>query len=206
MKHLMFILTLLAGGVYAGAQPVAGKFFVGGSFNLWASTDKSEFGGTTVIDEKHFSFDLSPRVGYFLSDRLAAGIGLGFSNSVTQFPDDDPDKRTRSRFYFEPFLRYYLISGKAGIFAEASVGTYVGKDKIFYDTTTDEWNNFGIFAGVSPGVYYFISEKLAVEAWIGWIGIETDVNKYDDDDKDVYTEFRMSLYPSNISLGLKFIL
>jgi hypothetical protein len=206
MKHFIFILTLLAGGLYAGAQPVAGKFFVGGSFNLAASTDKSKIGGTTVVDDKIFRFDLSPRLGYFISDRLAAGIGLGFSSSVTQFPDDNPDKRTSASFYFEPFVRYYLIAGKAGLFAEASVSTYVGKDKIFFDTTTDEWNSFGIFAGVSPGVYYFISEKLAIEAWIGWIGIETDVDKYSDDDKDISTEFQMSLYPSNISLGLKFIL
>ncbi|HJZ39701.1 MAG TPA: hypothetical protein VJ203_04995 [Bacteroidales bacterium] len=206
MKRIMFVIIMLAAGLYAGAQPVAGKFFVGGSLNIWASTDKSKVDGITFTDEKSFNFDFNPRLGYFVSDRIAAGIGLGFSNSVTKFPDDIPDKSTSSRFYFEPFLRYYLISGKAGIFAEASVGTYVGKNKLYYDTTTDEWNNLGIFAGVSPGVYYFITEKLALEAWIGWIGIETDVDKFSDDDKDIYTEFQMSLYPSNISLGLKFIL
>ena len=206
MKNYLMIITLLALGLSASAQPVAGKFFAGGSLSISASTDKSKIDGTTTTDNTNFQFGLNPLAGYFLSDRIAVGLGLGLNTSVTKYPDNIPDKSTTATFYIEPFGRYYLISGKAGLFAQASISMGVGNTKVHYENASVETNHLSLDAGVSPGLYYYLTERLALEATIGWIGFETQVDKYSNDNKDISSGFEMSLHPSYFTLGLTFIL
>jgi outer membrane protein len=200
MKRIYLSLIVVMVCFTMQAQPSAGQLFIGGTVSIYSTTEKFKDDGT-VTDERTYSyFDLLPMAGYFLSDRLAVGAQAGISSSVSKYPDNDPDKRSSAQFIFEPFARYYLISGTAGIFAEASLGFGVGKSKVFYEGSTVETNESSISAGIAPGVYYYILPKVALEAKFGWLGFNSQIEK-DGDQKYINSQFGLNLSPSGFSFG-----
>lgn len=205
MKKLFIIGMLAMAGFTLQAQPSAGQIFVGGNFGFYTSTSKQKTGSTTYEDYTLTNISIMPVAGYFLSDKMAVGVQVGITSDIEKHPDNTIDKRTSTQFHFEPFGRYYLISGTGGIFAEASFGIGVGKAKAFSDVTTTETNLFSLDIGISPGIYYYIIPKLALEAKFGWFGFSSEVEK-DGDYKDTENTFGLSLYPSNISLGFTYTL
>jgi len=205
MKRILIALSIVMAFFKVQAQPAAGQLFAGGDLGVNHSSFKFKSGGTTSVNQTVTSLSILPMAGYFLSDNLAVGALIGITSSIRKFPDDDPEKSTSFQFHFRPFGRYYLISGTGGIFAEASVGIGTGKSKVFFDAGTQESNLTSFDVGISPGVYYFITPKLAFEAGFGWFGFFTEVEK-DGDQKDISNDFGFNLYTSGISLGFIYVL
>lgn len=206
MKQIPFIVIVWLACMPVMAQPAGGKFFVGGHFSLYGTVDKSKNGSTTEKDGSTTYFTIMPVAGYFLNDRIAVGAGLGFDTQIDKDPQSTIEKSTTSKMVFNPFGRYYLVSGTGGIFAEASMGFSVGTNKTFSNDVTDTENVFGFSALLSPGVYYYITPKLALEAKFGWFGFMSNVTKYDSDQKDIQNSFGIDLSPDSFIFGLTFTL
>jgi len=202
----MVIFAGLLAGWSLMAQPAGGQFFVGGNFNLYTTTDKSKAGGTTENNGTETFITILPMAGYFLSDRIAVGARAGLDAYIQKYPGEDPDKYSSVIFVINPFARYYLISGTGGLFAEAFLNAGFGTDKTFYEATTVSANTLNFSIGVAPGVYYYVTKKLALESKFGWFGFETDVNKQDNDTKDIQSTFGLMLSPDFIIFGLTFTL
>ncbi len=206
MKKVTFIAIVCLVSLPLMAQPAGGKFFIGGHFSLYGTVDKTKNGSTTEKDGSTTYFTLTPLLGYFLNDRIAVGAGIGFDTQIDKNPQSTNYKNTTSKMVFNPFGRYYLISGTGGIFAEASMGYSFGKNKNYTDAAVDEENVFGFSALISPGVYYYITPRLALEAKFGWFGFMSEVTNPGNDQKDIHNTFGLDLSPDSFIFGLTFTL
>ncbi len=202
----MVLLLALASAGYLQAQPSAGNLFVGGSVGFSISIDKTKSGGTTHKDETTHNITLLPMAGYFLSDRIAMGARLGIDAEITKAPDNVLEKSTVTSFVINPFGRYYLISGTGGLFAEASVVVAPGSEKDHFEDETNTYNTMFFSVGLAPGVYYYISEKLALEAKFGWFGFETSADETGTNTKDINNFFGLDISPDQFSFGLTYTL
>jgi len=206
MKKFIVLLMALTAAGYLQAQPSAGNLFVGGSVGFSTSIDKTKSGGTTHKDATTLNITVLPMAGYFLSDRIAVGARLGVDAEITKRPDNVLEKSTNTSFVINPFGRYYLISDKGGLFAEASVMVAPGSTKNHFENTTTKSNTMFFSVGVAPGVYYYITEKLALEAKFGWLGFETNVSESGNDVKDINNFFGLDISPDQFSFGLTYTL
>lgn len=205
MKHTFALVTAVMTCVALQAQPDARQLFIGGNIGIYGDSEKFKDGGNIANEQSNTSMDLLPKAGYFFSDRLAAGIQTGISSSVSKFPEDDPDKRSSFIFILAPFGRYYLISKTGGLFAEASLEFGMGKRKTYNEAGTVETNLSTISAGVSPGVYYYITPKISLEAKFGWMGFSSETEK-DGDQKFIQNAGGLSIYATGFLFGVMFVL
>ncbi|HUW06140.1 MAG TPA: outer membrane beta-barrel protein [Williamwhitmania sp.] len=189
MKRILFaLLVLLTCSVGAQAQ-----YFVGGQFGFNTTGGSQKSGGVTVDKPKNTSFNFSPSIGKFISDKLAVGVSLNFtaqSLKTTVGGNTYTDKTTG--FGIAPFARYYFLQmNKFGIFAQGQIGfSYsdskqpsVGPDEEIKTTT------FGFI--ILPVVYYNVSEKLSLEASISLFnfGFNTSTQKDQNNNKDITNSF-----------------
>jgi hypothetical protein len=206
MKKITFIVIVGLVCMPLMAQPTGGKFFVGGHFSLYSTVNKSKNGSTTEKGVSDTYFTLMPVGGYFLNDKIAVGAGIGFDTQIEKDPGSTIEKYTTSKVVFNPFGRYYLISGTGGIFIEASMGYSFGTHKTFTADVIDTEHEFGFSVLLSPGVYYYITPRLALEAKFGWVGFISDVTNTGNDQKDIHNSFGMDLSPDSFIFGLTFTL
>jgi opacity protein-like surface antigen len=135
--------------VGALAQVQKGNAMVGGSAGFQNGDN-----ATTV--------SLSPKIGYFVIDRLAIGASL-----AVEFDKVGSDKSTS--FGLGPFARYYITDGTPlKVFGEAAFGFSRTKFSGFDDTFKS--NNFGLGIGAS----YFLSDDVAVDAVFGYNSFQVE--------------------------------
>ncbi len=206
MKQITFIAIVWLVCMPIMAQPTGGKFFIGGHFSLYGTVDKSKNGSTTEKNGSTTYFTLMPLGGYFINDRIAVGAGIGWDTQIDKDPQSTIEKSTTSKMVFTPFGRYYLISGRGGIFAEASMSYSFGKNKTYTNDVIDTENVFGFSALLSPGVYYYVTPKLALEAKFGWFGFMSNVTKPGNDQKEIQNSFGIDFSPDSFTFGLTFTL
>lgn len=110
---------------------------------------QSNVGGNTFN-----ALSLSPRAGYFVTDRLALGVGGGLYAGRTDFV-------TYSGVSVSPFARYYfpLKKTKLSFLLETGGSFSTGR---FDAQTTNTWR---IQAG--GGINYFLTPEFALEAMLG---------------------------------------
>ena len=206
MKQITFIAIAWLVCLPLMAQPTGGKFFIGGHFSLYSTINKSKNGNTTEKGLSDNYFTIMPVGGYFLNNKIAVGVGIGYDTQIEKDPGSTLEKYTNSKFEINPFGRYYLISGTGGIFIEASMGYSFGTSKSYITNVTDTRHDFGFSALLSPGVYYYITPRLALEAKFGWVGFMSDISKTGNDQKNIRNSFGADLSPDSFAFGLTFTL
>ena len=131
--------------------------------NVGFSSTKETDAATPAVESKTTGFNISPKVGYFLSDDLAVGIKLGFGLSKTETGSTiDSDV---SAVGAGVFARYYFLElGKRfKTYTEFGLGFGTTKEKEpFLGTETMTTNDNAISAGLDIGANYFITENIAV--------------------------------------------
>lgn len=157
MKRFTFLLMAgcLCFSLPAFAQPVKGSMLISGGagFNSYKYGDYS----SSIIF-------LSPSVGYFVTDRLAAGAAL----DLTFYGGDDDG----SYISIGPFARYYFNGeGPARFFGQAGFQFA----NIDFGDNSDSFTNLGFHVGA--GVNYFLNEFVALE---GMLRFSSDKDKDDD--------------------------
>lgn len=161
MKKMILLIAVLLGAVTAQSQITKDNLLIGGSLtNL-----KLDF-------DKQTSFELTPKVAWFVKDGLAVGGYAHFGLEHTHGADGSLYK-----YGAGPFARYYGVSdklpvfGKAKFFLEANVG-FEGTDNTVISKNTN-----GLGFGVGPGVSYFITPTVGLEALLkynGTVGFGSD--------------------------------
>ena len=153
MKKI-FILAALSGLISSAslnAQTKKDWYIIGGKIsNVGLDFQKGNTG---------FSFDLSPRVAWFLKDDFALGaealFGLKTGNGFTTVS-----------YGVGPLARYYLKEKalnnvkKTRWFVEANVGIYGSNTKV---TGSPSINTNGLGIGLGPGLAYFLNENIALK-------------------------------------------
>ena len=168
--------SLLAGAIalfgLANAQMTKGDWVVSGNtgagFNSMTTTYKAE--GQSEDGPKVSTFSVTPSVGYFVMDKLAVGIDLGYTTSTTKY---DGLKATVSSFAVMPTATYYFVNGSkivpylgAGI-GYASVKNSGSVDFMDFSgedsTTTD-----GLAWKVRGGVTYMATQSLGINLGVAF--------------------------------------
>jgi hypothetical protein len=172
MKKLFIALAFLSAGSLVQAQISKGTLFFGGDFGILTTTD--EFTGG---EDKTTDISFGPKVGYFVADDLAAGIGLGITSS--KYEPDGGGEITESTFDILLFLKkFWMSSDEFGVTGALNVG--IGSGKI--DDGTNEVEMSSMDINVSGGVIWFPIPVLGLTAEVGMLGMSTSEMK-DTDDK-----------------------
>lgn len=145
MKKVLFaaLMTIAVQGVFA--QVNKGQWLVGG--NVGFSTEKQ--GDADANKETTFNFN--PNAGYFVIDKLAAGLRVNFYSNKAK--DDD---KAYSNLLIGPFARYYFLPAtqNVNIFADAGYA--------FGSAGTDDKNSQSAFS-IAAGPAVFLSPNTALE-------------------------------------------
>src|ERR1700750_1300278 len=97
------ICSLLFVSTISHAQISKGNWLIGGSVSF--SSQHVYYSGGP--DYSTTNFTVNPNIGYFIMDKLAAGLDVSYvSNTTKAFGTS----ATSSIFGIGPFIRYYLLS------------------------------------------------------------------------------------------------
>jgi hypothetical protein len=163
MKKLHILtLALLVLSTVSMAQTQRGNIMVGA--NLLNVT------GTFQDGSNSFDLGISPKIGWFIKDGLAIGadVSLGYAHAKV-----DDTKTNSVNYGVGAFGRYFIddksveFSKRAKFFLEANVG-FVGtnaKTKVD-DVETNSVSTNGLGVGFGPGVAYFITPNVGLEALV----------------------------------------
>lgn len=198
-----FILTglMALSGIFVTAQPAAKSLIIGGDITV--STEQQK-----IVDRdqklQYTRFRIMPKVGYFLSDHMAIGVQAGVS-CLGRKLDREGDNAIshENTLLFSPFLRYYLTSGKFGIFTEGSFDLGYGFLKQTEHDVTEKGNSTQISLGVLPGIYYEIHPKMTLEFSAGWLGYSYTKIKIEGV-KETSSQLGFNFKTTGLSLGVTF--
>lgn len=186
---LLFI-SLIFVGRQVSAQ-VGQGLFAGGSLGITSSSGTtsttSTTGGTSTTTEsdkpKNSSFSIMPRVGYFFTDNIGAGLMIGYTNRKTQSISTSGNTTTTTTttsgiFNVGLFGRFakQLGEGDFYIYGDLGFGISSGNSEVETEvktstttttTTADgpKTSTFGI--NITPGILYFPTKKIGLEASLG---------------------------------------
>ncbi|WP_316823500.1 outer membrane beta-barrel protein [Pedobacter gandavensis] len=177
MKKLLLSLVAVSAFAFAAqAQTEKGKIIVGG--NVAFDTHKSDASGA----KSNSSFQIVPSVGYFVSDNIAVGTGIGYGYSKMN-GIAGPNNNTivngikNTSFVVNPFGRYYAnLSESFKFFGQLSVPMAFGTDK-----AVDAEGNTGAKTGktteigvaLSPGFAFYPTKKIGIEFALNGLNYNT---------------------------------
>jgi hypothetical protein len=180
-KLLLFTLSALILKM-SSAQITKHNWLVGGT-GLFSSTTSNSAAGN--IGQRQTQINLSPNIGYFLADKFAAGLKIGYSN--IRYKQLNTPNYNLSKFItcsVGPFLRYYflptdkqfnlLVDGSYQYGNERGGGvSSTGSEPVDFDLTKYQKHTFSIAAG--PVIYFNSSvglEFLAAYTTSKYVNIE----------------------------------
>lgn len=153
-KVLLSIVTVFTFGVLTAQEETnfgftKGDLFIEGNLGFYSSNDKN-------FDVKESEFNFNPKVGYFISEKLAIGAELMYGSEVVKLGGTKVDDF--NSFGAGIFGRYYILDlgQRFKTYAEAGLGFGSINDKI----DDIKGNGFGFGAGL--GIQYFVTEKIAI--------------------------------------------
>lgn len=104
-KILLLVLFCVAVSKDIKSQITKGNWMVGGLINYSRTNYNSENYGPTHI---FYNVQIKPNVGYFITDKLASGLKIGFSKTGDNVGGTS-GYLTYTDFNIGPFIRYYFL-------------------------------------------------------------------------------------------------
>jgi opacity protein-like surface antigen len=177
------------------------QVFVGGNLGFNASGGSQDDGIIKTDKNTSTYFSFSPKIGKFLSEKVAAGVMLNFAYGKTTIPGNSVTINTGLEVGITPFLRYYAVRiDKFSVFGQANVGisSHGTKNKVD-NVSTDGPNTTNFFFSLVPGLSYDISDKLSLETNINLLNLSFNesIVKFGTT-KDVNTTFSAGAGLNNI--------
>lgn len=179
MHHRLGLAALVAlifnTALVAQSVTGAGNFMMGGTLGFSTASSSVEINnsGQSVSNEgtRATQFNISPRIGYFVSDNFALGIGMDYTLNEIEEPVDlsDPDTEYESEYdsdlLFGPFTRYYFPVGvDKAFFLQANFGFGSSEDQIRVGEDPQTVSNDVLAASVGPGFTIYSTDAIGIEA------------------------------------------
>lgn len=200
-----FTIIIFLAPILLMAQPFQGQKFVGGALSFKMQSSNDNFKST--------SFSIDPVIGKMISDRFAVGMILGMEHSrsvrertITDFFTGDETIEnqiiTKTSLKMEPFVSWYFqVTGKWHLNLFAGLGAKATRFKIDHyrpgDASMSE--EYQVSLSILPSVYYFLSDKIALNASFG--GLE--YRRLFEEGQDSFNDLRLSL-SSNFAIGVRY--
>jgi outer membrane protein len=168
-KNIILISTLLFCSLMSSyAQVDKGKWFVSayGSLNFDIGKEKYEENGSSTSEYNYFEVDFNPMAGYFVIDKLAAG--LYFDSYLYNSQENGEDyKYTETQFIVGPFARYYILEyNHLFPYAQGSIGIGTYKEK--YSDESDTYKETFFDTRLGAGASYFFTNHVAIDLFAGY--------------------------------------
>ena len=195
-----------------------GTWMVGGSVS-YSEHDESNLNFLIIkdVEGKGYNFSVSPYLGYFFRDNIAAGFRFTYNRDYLDLGNMDINLGDITiafddLYYLEHkyeatgFLRTYIPIGRSkifGLFNEARITYGYGKGKnstgsgTTYDGTFQTVQNLQI--GFAPGLAAFITNWSAVEVSVGVMGFDF---KWIDQQSNQIEEGSMRTSSGNFKINL----
>jgi hypothetical protein len=155
MKKIVLLFFCFASIVKSYSQIIQGNWLVGGS---------GSFTAYKILDEKNNELQLSPNIGYFFVDKLAAGLKVSYTHVKGAGSTFSSKKRD---LFFGPFARYYFLNPDRpfNILLEGIYQYGLEKAK-GYGSTPNKYtlSNFSFYAG--PVIYF--NSSVGLEFLVGY--------------------------------------
>ena len=167
-----------------------GQWLTGGSVSYKeTSQDNLNFLVLKNVEGKGYTFKVSPYMGYFFRDNMAAGFRFAYNRTYMDLNNfelnlgEDFNISLKDLYYLEHkyevsgFLRTYMPIGNSKIFGlfnecRLTYGYSTGKNSTGsgadYDGTFERAHNLQI--GISPGLTAFVTDFAAVEVSLNVMG------------------------------------
>jgi hypothetical protein len=188
----MFILT----GVHSFAQLNKNRVMISGRGNIYMNKAEDRNISANILTERNFSGNIYLNAGYFLSNNFAVGGVFGFGKSSynrdsKSLTNDHYIEETTSKSYTTGiFARYnqMIRQSKFGLFCQLEntyswgknddiTSNYFSSGGIPY-ITRDLQKKFTFKIGLIPGLMYFVTNRLSIEASIGDLSYNSVVTEY----------------------------
>lgn len=149
------------------------QVFVGGNFSLNTSGGSTTNGAVKTDRPSSFNFDLMPKAGIFLSEKLAAGAALDLSFSMNKTPGTPEITSKSSTIGIIPFLRYYALKiDKFSVFGQGNVGLSFSNSSSNGDVVSTTGPKVTrIYVNLFPGLAYDLSDKLSLETTLNFLSL-----------------------------------
>jgi hypothetical protein len=156
------VLVFFLASFLGTAQITKGNFLVGGNGNFSYTKFKQKPNPNTGsivfnnINGEILGILLEPNIGYFIKDKFAVGLKIGFENN---FNSQSSFQINQTQFSLGPFLRYYFLNTDKpfNLFVEPSYYTYTYKP-------LGNANGFGL----KVGHVYFLNSSVGVESSLNY--------------------------------------
>ena len=129
-------------------------------------------------DGAGFNVGISPKLGFFLNENFLVGaaINLGFSKSSE---DDEGESIETFGYGLQGFVRYYITANDVGADGLSPRSIFFFENNLGMSglSINDGPSTIGFAFGFGPGLAYFITENVALEATLkynGLLGKRTD--------------------------------
>lgn len=218
-KHLFIALLLIS--IQSFAQYNKGQLMVNGNIYGYSNKNNGNYSNRTDKSKsQQLGGDLN--VGYFLSNHFAIGIEEQIDTYKNRSEGIDAVYRTintnTSKSYFTAvFIRYNqpVFKSKFGVFFKLANGyqiqkqnteTHAHSDAMGDISSKSEKKGGGYSCYLTPGLFYFINNRLSLEATLGNLSY-SKINSTDETDfKYKNSNLVANFSFSNISLGVTFYL
>jgi len=213
---LICISTFIFSSSYS--QTEKGKKLLGGSINFYGSSDKNSV-SPGEYDSDELGFFLASRYGYFVKNQLAIGATLRFGTYNYKYsmynpqiiPYPSTNERNEISFGVGGFIRSYKnFTEKFSFIVDGSVYYNYSDSKSIQpnafepDETKTKTNGFSFI--LTPGINYFLTSKLGIEASLGNLFYSYSKSKDDSSPQRIYksSDYGIRLNGSTILLGLTY--
>ena len=142
-------------------------------FSTASSSVEIDNSGNAISNEgtRATQFNISPRVGYFVSDNFAIGIGMDYTLNEIEEPVDlsDPNTEYESEYdsdlLFGPFARYYVpVGADKAFFLQVNFGFGSSEDQIRIGEDPQTVSNDVFAASIGPGFTIYSTDAIGIEA------------------------------------------
>lgn len=228
--QFVFAVKPIDRGIRSSTFIPQGQWLAGGTVSYSEhNEDNLNFLILKDVEGKGYDLRLSPYVGYFFRDNVAAGLRFAYSRSYLDLGNFDLNLgdglsiNLKDLYYLEHnyavsgFIRTYLPIGGSQVFglfneARATYGYGTGKNSTGagknYDGTFQKIQNLQI--GIAPGLTAFVSNFAAVELSVGVMGfnfkwIDQVTNQVETGSRKTSSgNFKVDLF--SINIGMTFFL
>jgi len=198
-KVILSVAAVFAFG-FANAQETVSEGFTNGDVFISGAVG---FESSKTGDAKTNVFEVAPSVGFFVTPNIAVGGRVGFTSQKQEEPLEDEIKTTT--FTIGAFGRYYFTpASKFSFFGELAVNYGNSKREVETPLGDIESKSDGFGVQVAPGVSYFLSKNIAIEATWGVLGYNTVKPDADGAESTDTFEFGLNLRDINFGIVYKF--
>ena len=187
MKHLLLFFIITVQLTVAKAQLNKLTWLVGGSGSLY-SYNEDYTTSSLDVNAKYTSIDLSANVGYFVADKLVAGIRPYFSS----FKGKSSGGGLNNSYHLAvgPFIRYYFLNLDKQFNLLTDINYQFGiLQNLGVVHEKGEFNTFSAMTGIEA----FFNSAVGIEFLLGYKNQFTSLNNSPSNYKDSKSGIEVSI-------------